>query len=77
MFGQIKYWVREKLSLKKVWSQRFDMDEVVGPSFFLVQTILGSKKIWIGQNVGRKNVPHFCLSPEMFFGPQKFLLKKN
>ena len=53
------------------------MDEVVGPRFFLVQTILGSKKFGSEKMLVAKMSQIFCLSPEMFFGPQKFLLKKN
>ena len=34
------------MGLKKVWSQKFDPNEIVGPHFFGVQTILGPNKVW-------------------------------
>ena len=46
LFGLIKYLVGENLGLKKVWSQKFDQEKIVGPKFVGVQTILGSNKGW-------------------------------
>ena len=46
LFGQIKYWVGENLGLKKVWSQKLDPDEIDGPNFCWVQTILLPNKVW-------------------------------
>ena len=34
------------LGRRKVWSQKFDPDKIVGPHFLLVQTILGPNKVW-------------------------------
>ena len=45
LFGLIKYLVVEDLGLKKVWSQKFEPDELIGPHFFWIQTKFGPKKL--------------------------------
>ena len=70
-------WSNQIFGRKKMWSQKFDPDEIVGPHFF------ESKQFWVQTKFGPKNLIRMKLlvqhlfESKFFLGPNKFGSEKS